>query len=133
MFSSQFEADTFILQDSLTNEDESQLISAYQYESATTNIHPLLSSLVNYVQPVKFQGFDIAEGQFNLMLSLPPGSNWVNLFRQLQVFEELMVLSSYRLILLLLLLILLSYQVKIFVAAMNEIREPLLINCVPRH
>ena len=89
MFSSQFEADTFILQDSLTNEDESQLISAYQYESATTNIHPLLSSLVNYVQPVKFQGFDIAEGQFNLMLSLLPGSNWVNLFRQFQVFEGL--------------------------------------------
>ncbi|XP_067942497.1 1-phosphatidylinositol 4,5-bisphosphate phosphodiesterase beta-4-like [Watersipora subatra] len=47
--------------DNLTNEDESQLISNYRYESATTNIHPLLSSLVNYVQPVKFQGFDVAE------------------------------------------------------------------------
>ncbi|KAF6034895.1 PLCB4 [Bugula neritina] len=47
--------------DSLTTEDESQLISNYRYESATTNIHPYLSSLINYIQPVKFQGFSIAE------------------------------------------------------------------------
>ncbi|ESO08873.1 hypothetical protein HELRODRAFT_109918 [Helobdella robusta] len=31
------------------------------YPSATTNIHPYLSAMVNYTQPVKFQGFDVAE------------------------------------------------------------------------
>ena len=39
------------------------MIRKYRYISATTNIHPLLSSLVNYAQPVKFQGFDVAEGE----------------------------------------------------------------------
>ena len=39
------------------------MIRKYRYISATTNIHPLLSSLVNYAQPVKFQGFDVAEGK----------------------------------------------------------------------
>lgn len=34
----------------------------YQYTGATTAVHPLLSSLVNYCQPVKFQGFDVSEG-----------------------------------------------------------------------
>jgi hypothetical protein len=37
-------------------------MSKYRYTGATTNIHPLLSSMVNYAQPVKFQGFDVAEG-----------------------------------------------------------------------
>lgn len=37
-------------------------MSAYHYERATTNIHPYLSSMVNYAQPVKFQGFKVAEG-----------------------------------------------------------------------
>ncbi|XP_044731341.1 1-phosphatidylinositol 4,5-bisphosphate phosphodiesterase isoform X2 [Chrysoperla carnea] len=32
-----------------------------QYTGSTTNVHPWLSSMVNYAQPVKFQGFDIAE------------------------------------------------------------------------
>ena len=50
------------LQDSINTDDESQIIQNYHYESATTNIHPYLSSLVNYIQPVKFQGFDVAEG-----------------------------------------------------------------------
>ncbi|XP_014674680.1 PREDICTED: 1-phosphatidylinositol 4,5-bisphosphate phosphodiesterase beta-4-like [Priapulus caudatus] len=45
----------------LSNEDEQQLLQQYHYTGATTNIHPLLSSFVNYAQPVKFQGFDIAE------------------------------------------------------------------------
>lgn len=31
------------------------------YTGSTTNVHPYLSSMVNYAQPVKFQGFDIAE------------------------------------------------------------------------
>lgn len=32
-----------------------------QYTGSTTNVHPWLSSMVNYAQPVKFQSFDIAE------------------------------------------------------------------------
>ncbi|XP_053344485.1 1-phosphatidylinositol 4,5-bisphosphate phosphodiesterase beta-4-like isoform X2 [Clarias gariepinus] len=40
---------------------EQQLIASYKYEGATTNIHPYLSAMVNYAQPVKFQSFDIAE------------------------------------------------------------------------
>ena len=30
------------------------------YSGGTTNVHPLLSSFVNYAQPVKFQSFEIA-------------------------------------------------------------------------
>ena len=33
----------------------------YQYTGATLHIHPYLSSLINYAQPVKFQGFDVAD------------------------------------------------------------------------
>ncbi|XP_074593027.1 no receptor potential A [Brevipalpus obovatus] len=33
----------------------------YQYTGATVHVHPYLSSLVNYTQPIKFQGFEIAE------------------------------------------------------------------------
>ncbi|XP_050068306.1 1-phosphatidylinositol 4,5-bisphosphate phosphodiesterase isoform X2 [Anopheles maculipalpis] len=32
-----------------------------QYTGSTTNVHPWLSSMVNYAQPVKFQTFDYAE------------------------------------------------------------------------
>lgn len=32
-----------------------------QYTGSTTNVHPWLSSMVNYAQPIKFQGFDIAD------------------------------------------------------------------------
>lgn len=32
-----------------------------QYTGSTTNVHPWLSSMVNYAQPIKFQGFDVAE------------------------------------------------------------------------
>ncbi|KRZ62736.1 1-phosphatidylinositol 4,5-bisphosphate phosphodiesterase beta-4 [Trichinella nativa] len=45
----------------LSKEEEERLLAQYHYISATTNIHPLLSSLVNYTQPVKFAGFDVAE------------------------------------------------------------------------
>lgn len=48
-----------------TSEDadaEQQLIASYKYEGATTNIHPYLSAMVNYAQPVKFQSFEVAEG-----------------------------------------------------------------------
>jgi len=47
----------------LTAEQEAELMTHYKYTGATTNIHPLLSSMVNYAQPIKFQGFDIAEGK----------------------------------------------------------------------
>lgn len=37
---------------------------ATPYTSSTSQVHPLLSSMVNYAQPVKFQSFDISEGKF---------------------------------------------------------------------
>lgn len=36
-------------------------VPAIQYTGSTTNVHPWLSSMVNYAQPIKFQGFDVAE------------------------------------------------------------------------
>ncbi|XP_005100848.3 1-phosphatidylinositol 4,5-bisphosphate phosphodiesterase beta-4 isoform X1 [Aplysia californica] len=45
----------------LTADQEAELMSTYHYTGATTNIHPYLSAMVNYAQPVKFQGFDVAE------------------------------------------------------------------------
>lgn len=41
--------------------DEERAFIYYQYTGATTHVHPVLSSMVNYCQPVKFQGFDVAE------------------------------------------------------------------------
>uniref|UniRef100_A0A7M4F1T6 1-phosphatidylinositol 4,5-bisphosphate phosphodiesterase n=1 Tax=Crocodylus porosus TaxID=8502 RepID=A0A7M4F1T6_CROPO len=45
----------------VTVEDEQAWMASYKYVGATTNIHPYLSIMVNYAQPVKFQGFDVAE------------------------------------------------------------------------
>ncbi|CAK9302716.1 unnamed protein product [Gordionus sp. m RMFG-2023] len=45
----------------ITSDEEAALMSTYHYTGATTNIHPLLSVLVNYMQPVKFPGFQLAE------------------------------------------------------------------------
>uniref|UniRef100_A0A8C9TBV7 Phosphoinositide phospholipase C n=1 Tax=Scleropages formosus TaxID=113540 RepID=A0A8C9TBV7_SCLFO len=46
----------------IENEDDEQaLIASYKYVGATTNIHPYLSAMVNYAQPVKFQSFEVAE------------------------------------------------------------------------
>jgi len=45
----------------LSREEEEALMNRYQYKGATTNIHPLLSSRVNYAQPIKFPGFSKAE------------------------------------------------------------------------
>ncbi|XP_078412563.1 1-phosphatidylinositol 4,5-bisphosphate phosphodiesterase beta-4 isoform X2 [Cetorhinus maximus] len=45
----------------ITIEDEQAWVSSYTYVGATTNIHPYLSAMVNYAQPVKFQGFQVAE------------------------------------------------------------------------
>ncbi|CAL8111229.1 unnamed protein product [Orchesella dallaii] len=36
---------------------------AAQYTGSTTNVHPWLSSMINYAQPIKFQGFDEAEAK----------------------------------------------------------------------
>lgn len=46
---------------SLTKEEEERLVAEYQYTGATMNIHPYLSSLVNYTHPIKFQAFELAE------------------------------------------------------------------------
>ncbi|KAL5111647.1 1-phosphatidylinositol 45-bisphosphate phosphodiesterase beta-4 [Taenia crassiceps] len=48
---------------SLTAEEEQAMLAQYHYTGATKTIHPLLSSMVNYAQPVKFQGFDVAEDE----------------------------------------------------------------------
>nr|VZI42942.1 unnamed protein product [Spirometra erinaceieuropaei] len=48
---------------SLTAEEEQAMLAQYHYTGATTAIHPLLSSMVNYAQAVKFQGFDVAEDE----------------------------------------------------------------------
>jgi phosphatidylinositol phospholipase C, beta len=34
------------------------------HTGSTTNVHPWLSSMVNYAQPVHFNGFDVAESKF---------------------------------------------------------------------
>ena len=52
-----------VFQGALTAEEEAALMTSYHYTGATTNIHPYLSAMVNYAQPVKFQGFDVAEGK----------------------------------------------------------------------
>ncbi|KAM9782942.1 1-phosphatidylinositol 4,5-bisphosphate phosphodiesterase beta-4 [Neosynchiropus ocellatus] len=45
----------------VAEDSEEALIAQYTYVGATTNIHPYLSAMVNYAQPVKFQSFDVAE------------------------------------------------------------------------
>ncbi|KAI5730985.1 hypothetical protein M8J77_002968 [Diaphorina citri] len=42
-------------------EPEADAPPPIQYTGSTTNVHPWLSSMVNYAQPIKFQGFDVAE------------------------------------------------------------------------
>lgn len=41
--------------------EEQMAMANYQYTGATTHVHPYLSSMVNYAEPVKFQGFDVAD------------------------------------------------------------------------
>uniref|UniRef100_A0AAQ5XRI4 1-phosphatidylinositol 4,5-bisphosphate phosphodiesterase n=1 Tax=Amphiprion ocellaris TaxID=80972 RepID=A0AAQ5XRI4_AMPOC len=45
----------------VAEDSEEAIIAQYTYVGATTNIHPYLSAMVNYAQPVKFQSFDVAE------------------------------------------------------------------------
>lgn len=40
---------------------EQLALQNYQYTGATVHVHPYLSSLVNYTQPIKFQGFEYAD------------------------------------------------------------------------
>ncbi|XP_068085733.1 1-phosphatidylinositol 4,5-bisphosphate phosphodiesterase isoform X2 [Anabrus simplex] len=40
---------------------EDEEVPLIQHTGSTTHVHPLLSSIVNYAQPVKFPGFDTAE------------------------------------------------------------------------
>ncbi|VDM55955.1 unnamed protein product [Angiostrongylus costaricensis] len=56
-----FSKKQFFFQPILTKEEEERIFAEYHYTGATTNIHPLLSSLINYTHPVKFSGFDVAE------------------------------------------------------------------------
>ncbi|CAI9542618.1 unnamed protein product, partial [Staurois parvus] len=44
-----------------TVDDEQAWMASYKYVGATTNIHPFLSAMINYAQPVKFQSFKVAE------------------------------------------------------------------------
>ncbi|RXM31413.1 1-phosphatidylinositol 4,5-bisphosphate phosphodiesterase beta-4 [Acipenser ruthenus] len=48
----------------ITVEDEQAWITSYTYVGGTTNIHPYLSAMINYAQPVKFQSFNVAEGKY---------------------------------------------------------------------
>ncbi|GFU32301.1 1-phosphatidylinositol 4,5-bisphosphate phosphodiesterase beta-4 [Nephila pilipes] len=41
--------------------EEQTAMANYQYTGATTHVHPYLSNMINYAEPVKFQGFDVAE------------------------------------------------------------------------
>nr|CAB3264928.1 1-phosphatidylinositol 4,5-bisphosphate phosphodiesterase beta-4 [Phallusia mammillata] len=51
-----------------TEEDESELLRNYEYtKPSATNIHPYLSSIVNYCQSVKFPGFKKLEEDNNRM------------------------------------------------------------------
>lgn len=41
-------------------------VAATQYTGSTTNVHPWLSSMINYAQPIKFQSFDEAERKYQV-------------------------------------------------------------------
>jgi len=54
-------------QGTATADDEVEMmVRMYPYPGTTTNIHPYLSTMVNYLLPVKFQGFDISAGRCSL-------------------------------------------------------------------
>lgn len=46
-----------------------ELAVAQPYTGSTTNVHPWLSSMVNYAQPIKFPGFDVSEGKFQIIIN----------------------------------------------------------------
>ncbi|XP_033097147.1 1-phosphatidylinositol 4,5-bisphosphate phosphodiesterase beta-4-like isoform X1 [Anneissia japonica] len=45
----------------INQEDMEYLVSVYTYTSTTANINAYLSRMVNYAQPVKFPGFEVAQ------------------------------------------------------------------------
>uniref|UniRef100_A0AAQ5XGM2 1-phosphatidylinositol 4,5-bisphosphate phosphodiesterase n=1 Tax=Amphiprion ocellaris TaxID=80972 RepID=A0AAQ5XGM2_AMPOC len=47
----------------VAEDSEEAIIAQYTYVGATTNIHPYLSAMVNYAQPVKFQSFDVQSNE----------------------------------------------------------------------
>lgn len=49
--------------DSRTLSFEEKMFQVYEYKGGTNHIHPWLSSMVNYAEPVKFPGFDVSEGK----------------------------------------------------------------------
>ena len=57
----------FCVQPVLTKEEEERIFAQYNYTGATTNIHPFLSNMVNYTQPVKLAGFEIAERKHSVI------------------------------------------------------------------
>lgn len=71
----------------VAEDSEEALIAQYTYEGATTNIHPFLSAMVNYAQPVKFQSFDVAEGELPSILDLWC-SFWITNKRFSPVFQS---------------------------------------------
>lgn len=60
---------TIVQQQSVTSSvglgESIELVVAQNYIGSTTNVHPWLSSMVNYAQPIKFVSFDEAEGRRN--------------------------------------------------------------------
>lgn len=52
--------------------DGLELAVVQPYTGSTTNVHPWLSSMVNYAQPIKFQGFDVAERKHQIIFFLSP-------------------------------------------------------------
>ena len=62
---------------SLTAAEEAAIAASYQYQGATSNIHPYLSKMVNYCQAIKFQDFESAESknfnqEFKIKFNLIP-------------------------------------------------------------
>lgn len=49
-----------------------------QYTGSTTNVHPWLSSMINYAQPIKFQGFDVADRESINFLYITNTENLTN-------------------------------------------------------
>lgn len=49
---------------------EAAAAGAPAYTGSSTACHPLLSSMINYAQPVKFQSWETAESKYNFFCFL---------------------------------------------------------------
>jgi len=56
--------------------------AAAAHTGSTTNVHPWLSSMVNYAQPVHFNGFEAAASKKNLQVVEPQISKLNRCFRE---------------------------------------------------